>query len=165
MTVATHALSIPAAMLERGFWLYVWQVKAPEGEFLYVGRTGDNSSPYATPPYQRMGQHLGHQKTQNALRKHLEKKGISPERCTAFHLVAHGPLYPQAKDMEAHKAPRDVVAALEKELAEALMSAGYEVMNTVHCRKPLDAEMFCAVRAAFAAHFSKLRCRAGQETV
>lgn len=156
MAAGTHTLTLPAAMLERGFWLYVWRVVAPEGEYLYVGRTGDASSPYATPPYQRMGQHLGHQKTQNALRKYLERKGITPERCKAFHLIAHGPLYPQAKDMEKHKAPRDIVAALEKALAEALKAAGYEVMNTVHCRKPVDAEMFSDVRAAFAAHFPAL---------
>jgi hypothetical protein len=163
MAAATHALTIPAAMLERGFWLYVWRVVAPDGEFLYVGRTGDNSSPYATPPYQRMGQHLGHQKTQNALRKHLEERGIAPERCRTFHLIAHGPLFPQAKDMEAHKKPRDIVAALEKALADALEEAGYRVMNTVHCRKLLDAELFAGVRAAFSAHFPELRRHVGRE--
>jgi hypothetical protein len=163
MVANTHKLTIPAAMLARGFWLYVWRAETPKGEYLYVGRTGDNSSPYATPPYQRMGQHLGHQKTQNALRKHLEERGIAPERCLVFHLTAHGPLFPQAKDMEAHKKPRDIVAALEKALAYALREAGYEVMNTVHCRKPLNPDVFANVRAAFSAHFPKLRHLAGRE--
>lgn len=156
MKAGTHTLTLPAAMLERGFWHYVWRVEAPSGEYLYVGRTGDNSSPYATPPYQRMGQHLGHQKTQNALRNHLESKGIEPERCSAFHMIAHGPLYAEAQDMTAHMAPLDIVAALKKALADALKEAGYAVMNTVHCRKPLDVELFSSVRAAFAAHFPAL---------
>ncbi len=78
MPATTHALTLPAALLERGFWLYVWRVEAQEGERLYVGRTGDSSSPHATPPYIRMGQHLGYQPTQNALRKHLLKLGIQP---------------------------------------------------------------------------------------
>jgi hypothetical protein len=110
-----------------------------------------------------MGQHLGHQKTQYALRKHLEERGIEPERCHAFHLIAHGPLFPQAENMDAHRRPRDIVAALEKALADALKGAGYEVMNTVHCRKPLDVELFAGVRAAFSAHFPKLRRCAGRE--
>lgn len=160
MRAATHTLTLPAAMLERGFWLYVWRVEAPSGEFLYVGRTGDNSSPYATPPYQRMGQHLGHQKSQNALRKHLRSKGIEPEGCRSFHLIAHGPLYPQAQDMEAHKGPRDIVAAMEKALADELKAAGYEVLNTVNCRKPLDEALFVSVRSAFATHFPALQRRA-----
>ena len=58
MKASTHTLTLPAAMLERGFWLYVWKVETPAGEYLYVGRTGDNSTPYATPPYQRMGPFL-----------------------------------------------------------------------------------------------------------
>ncbi|SRR5258706_281391 len=157
MRAATHALTLPAAMLERGFWLYVWRVEAPDGEYLYVGRTGDNSSPRATPPYQRMGQHLGHQKNQNALRKHLASKGIEPESCTTFQLIAHGPLYPQAPDMATHKRPRDIVAAMEKALADELKAVGYDVLNTVNCRKPLDEALFANVRSAFETHFPALR--------
>ena len=97
MAAATYALTLPGSMLQRGFWLYVWRVETPKGEMLYVGRTGDNSSPFATAPYQRMGQHLGHVKTQNALRRHLAKNDIEPEDCTSFHLITHGPLYPEVE--------------------------------------------------------------------
>ena len=31
-------------ILERGFWLYVWKVTAPNKTVFYVGRTGDSSS-------------------------------------------------------------------------------------------------------------------------
>jgi len=144
-------------MLHRGFWLYVWRVEAPGGEYLYVGRTGDSSSPNATPPYQRMGQHLGHRPNQNALRTHLEKRGVQPEHCTKFHLIAHGPLFQEAEDMDAHRAPRDIVAAMERALAEELTDAGYEVMNRVNSNQPLDHALLATVRDAFAAHFPRLK--------
>lgn len=147
---------MPGAMLQRGFWLYVWRVDSPKGEYLYVGRTGDNSSPFATPPHQRMGQHLGHNKNQNALRKYLERNGVKPEECDSFDLIAHGPLYAQMADMAAHVGPRDIVAALEKALADELSRVGYSVLNIVKCRRPLDAGLFETVREAFALHFPRL---------
>ena len=36
MQPGTHLLTLPGAMLQRGFWLYVWRVETPKGEFLYV---------------------------------------------------------------------------------------------------------------------------------
>lgn len=157
---------MPGAMLQRGFWLYVWRVRTPNAaELLYAGRTGDNSSPYATAPYQRMGQHLGSQPNQNALRGHLEKRQLDPECCT-YELIAHGPLYeevcqtPQmdrATAMELHKKPRDIVGAMEKALAEELAEAGYEVLNEVRWKPPLDRVLWEPVRDAFADHFPLLR--------
>jgi hypothetical protein len=143
-------------MLARGLWLYVWRVQAPQGEYLYVGRTGDSSSRFATPPYQRMGQHLGHQRNSNALRQHLRKAGVVPEECLSYHLVCHGPLFDEAADMETHRPRRDCVAAMEKALADELAAAGYNVMNAVRCRKPLDAEWFDRVRTAFGGAFPRL---------
>jgi len=161
MAPTTQILTVPGPMLERGFWLYVWRVEAPGGEFLYVGRTGDSSSPFATPPYQRMGQHLGHLRNSNALRQHLLKRQVNPESCAAFHLIAHGPLYPEAADMDGHRGPRDIVAALEKALADALNQAGYQVMNTVNCRKRVDAKVWATVLAAFKEHFPRLAIAPG----
>jgi len=164
MPPATHVLTLPGPMLRRGFWLYVWRVETPEGELLYVGRTGDNSSPHATAPYTRMGQHLGSVATQNALRKHLEKRGVALEAC-AFHLVSHGPLYDEvakadgatrAALMAAHTPLRDIVGAMEKALADDLRAAGYTVLNTVHCKWPLDSVLWEPVRVAFAEHFPRL---------
>lgn len=157
MSANTHTLSMPGAMLQRGFWLYVWRVDTPDGERLYVGRTGDSSSPNAAPPYARMGQHLGHVKASNALRAHLVRAGVEPESCRAFDLIAHGPLYAEQDDMDSHRVPRDIVAALEKQLACTLASAGYKVLNTVHCRQPLDKEIWSMVKAAFIEHFPDIR--------
>jgi hypothetical protein len=168
MEPATHTLTLPGQMLRRGFWLYVWQVDTPSGQMLYVGRTGDNSSPHATAPYQRMGQHLGAVKSQNALRRQLEKRGIKPEACSAFHLVTHGPLYEEvakadgatrATLMAAHTPLRDIVGAMEKALADDLSAAGCSVLNTVSCNWPLDPVLWAPVRAAFAAHFPELEAR------
>ena len=156
MAAATHTLTLPGPMLERGFWLYVWKIDSPVGELLYVGRTGDNSSPHASPPFTRMGQHLSKNPNQNALRRHLESRGITPEECASFRLVAHGPLFPEAKDMEEHRGPRDVVAALEKALADTLRAVGYEVLNDVRSLMPLDETLFATVRSEFAVHFPKL---------
>jgi hypothetical protein len=168
---ATVSMTLPGAMVQRGFWLYVWRVEAPGGVLLYVGRTGDNSSPNAVAPYTRMGQHLGFQPTQNALRKHLQAKGVAPEDCAAFHLIAHGPILPEiAGDkstsearkvlMPSHKVPRNAVAAMEKALADDLAAAGYTVMNRVNCHAPLDTAAYATVRAGFAEHFPLLRERA-----
>jgi hypothetical protein len=112
-----------------------------------------------------MGQHLGRIKTQNALRKHLESKGIDPESCTSFQLVAYGPLHPEVRAegldrkalMALHQPFRDKVGALEKALADALREAGYQVLNTVNCNRPLDGPAWAEVSGAFAAFFPKLR--------
>lgn len=173
MTINTHKLSLPPSMLKRGFWLYAWRVVTPDDqELVYVGRTGDNSSPNASPAYIRMGQHLGSAATQNALRKHLVNRGIAPEACQSFDLVAHGPIYPEVEKpenfshedqllrkqlMEKHIPFRDIVGAMEKQLAEDLGKVGYTLLNTVKWRHKVDAELWKPIRAAFAEHFPLLK--------
>ena len=161
---ATHVVAFPGQMLRRGFWLYVWRISSPQGEMLYVGRTGDNSSPHATAPYTRMGQHLSAASTQNALRKHLERRGVEPHACQ-FELVSHGPLYPEvaravddtrASLMARHLPFRNRVGAMEKALAEELSAAGYVVLNTVKWPHPVDESAWAPVREAFAERFPGL---------
>jgi len=152
-------------MLRRGFWLYVWRVETPTGEMLYVGRTGDSSSPNASAPFTRMGQHLGTNKNQNALRRQLVAAGVEPEDCAEFDLIAHGPIFPEVEKpegadhsarFEAHKPRRDAVAAMEKALADALQDAGYRVLNTVKCKQLLNIDAFAPVLEAFAEEFPRL---------
>ena len=88
MPAETHTLTLPVALIKRGFWLYVWRIASPIGELLYVGRTGDSSSVNASAPFARMGQHLGTNERQNMVRKNLEKRGVSPEKCASFDLIA-----------------------------------------------------------------------------
>ena len=161
----THSMTLPGPMLRRGFWLYVWRVQTPIGEKLYVGRTGDNSSPHASAPYTRMSQHLGFAKNQNALRRQLEGRSIKPEDCDSFDLIAHGPIFREVSGhgeldrsdlMALHKPLRNVVGAMERELASALKVAGYDVLNTASWRHPHDEKLWSSIRSEFAAHFPKL---------
>ena len=156
MSGSTYDLAFNGALLNRGFWLYVWEITLPGGANLYyVGRTGDSSSTNAQSPFNRMGQHLGFNARSNVLRRHLRRKDIDPERC-AFRLVAHGPVLKEATTRAGHLKARDRVAALEKALATAMAVADYDVINTINCRIELDAETFVGVRAAFAVHFKNL---------
>jgi hypothetical protein len=106
----TYTLKLPGEMLRRGMWRYVWRVETPRGERLYVGRTGDNSSPYATAPYTRMGQHLGFSKAANSLRRLLTENGITPEECAHYELIAHGP-YAEAG---SNSPPHEDASGIEK---------------------------------------------------
>lgn len=160
-------------MLRRGFWLYVWRVaRLGKDDLLYVGRTGDNSSPYASPPYIRMGQHLGSVQSQNALRTHLARRKVLLQGCEQFDLIAHGPIYPEvskpagfkhgdkvatAKLMLLHQPIRDIVGAMEKQLAVELSTAGYDVMNVVKTRHKVQPADWLPVREAFAKDFPKLQ--------
>jgi hypothetical protein len=165
-TVSLHRLTLPGPMLRRGFWLYVWRVRTPRGERLYVGRTGDSSSPHATAPYTRMGQHLGFSKAANSLRRLLTEARVEPEACEQFDLISYGPIFPEigmTKDqvrherMLLHTPVRDQMAALEKKLRDALVLAGYSVLNTVHSKKSCDDHLWTKVRLAFSEHFPELK--------
>jgi hypothetical protein len=156
MTAELHTVVLPGAMLAHGFWLYVWKAETARGPLLYVGRTGDGSSPFATPPYQRMGQHLSNQEKQNALRRHLKLREIEAEHCKSFQMTCFGPLFEQQANMDAHRGPRDIVAALEKKLADMLRAAGYDVLNTVSCRIPVNDELWTKVKNAFASGYPRL---------
>lgn len=164
-TASLHRVTLPGPMLQRGFWLYVWRVQTPVGERLYVGRTGDSSSPHATAPYTRMGQHLGFSKAQNSLRRLLTEAGVEPENCGQFDLISYGPIFPEIgmtkeqlrhEQMLLHTPVRDQMAGLEKKLRDALVAAGYKVLNVVHSKKQYDTAHWNAVQKAFAKHFPEL---------
>lgn len=118
-------------LLNRGFWIYVWQIKGPLSHHVYVGRTGDSSSPHASSPFKRIGQHLDPSPNAkgNALGKQLRRAGVRYEECT-FEMVAIGPLYPEQADFEAHKPIRDQMAALERAIADELRQRGYVILGT-----------------------------------
>ena len=124
---------------------------------LYVGMTGDGSSPNAQSPFRRLGQHLGTNKHANALARHLKKRKIEAAECRALELVAYGPIMPEADGMEQHRPLRAKVAALEKALSDALALAGYEVLNAVQCRTSPDEQLWNEMLTAFSERFPGLR--------
>lgn len=152
---ATEQLAFSGRLLKRGFWLYVWEISTLDSILYYVGRTGDSSSPYAQSPFNRMSQHLGFNERNNVLRKRLNAQGVDPEQCN-FRLIAHGPILSQAATFEEHSTARDMTAALEKALALVLADAGYNVINEVRCRIPLDESLFSKIRSVFSVEFPKL---------
>jgi hypothetical protein len=159
MKPGLQTLSFDGAILQRGFWLYVWEITpAGEAPLYYVGRTGDSSSTHAQSPFNRMGQHLGFKEASNALRRQLLAQGVIPEACH-FKLVAVGPLDAESTEetRAEHDERRDRVAAMEKALAELMRESGYKVINRVQSKKALDLQMFAGVRRAFAGAFSKIR--------
>lgn len=155
----THELAFSGGLLKRGFWLYVWEITKPDTTKLYyVGRTGDSSSRNAQSPFNRMGQHLGFNKHGNPLRRYLEHKHIEPESCS-FRLIAYGPVFEEAGSIEEHRLRRDKIGAIEKELADTMASAGYDVLNAVNCRIKVDKEILAYVLNAFSRQFPKLSNR------
>ncbi len=156
MKASTYTVHLDGSVLRRGFWLYVWEVTTPDGEKLvYVGRTGDSSSPNAQSPFNRMGQHLGFAENSSMLRRHLAARGVDPRDCE-LRMVSHGPVLDEAGNMEDHKILRDEMAAMERELADDLAAAGYDVLNKVRSRMVLNEKVYAEARAAFAAEFRGL---------
>lgn len=125
-----YRLSFDGALLRRGFWIYVYRVTDDKGTFLYVGRTGDNASPFAASPFLRLGRHLdlGKKATANTLTKRLVEQGLHPDLCQ-FELIALGPIFPEQKTMPRHKPYRDAAAHLESALATALKQRGHCVLG------------------------------------
>jgi len=169
----TFTLDLPGGMTQRGFWLYVWKVETEVGAVHYVGRTGDNSSPYAASVYRRMGQHLGDAENTNALLRHLEREfsGRKIWDFESFRLISHGPVFPQVEQhpefkhgvaphyqdaFERHKPFRDRMASLEAHLAASLDNAGYSVLNKFAKYDAPSAEDWAPVHRAFAEHFRAL---------
>ena len=142
----THQLSFGGAILERGFWLYVWRVTCKTHLFLYVGRTGDSSSRFAASPFGRIGQHLDvrPKASANMLLRHIRSRNLEPTQCS-YKLIAVGPIFPEQRTIEEHRKHRDIVAPLEAALAQHLISKGHDVCGRHSSRHPLDRRLFAQV--------------------
>lgn len=135
VTIDLYEVQFDGGILQRGFWLYVWEITPPKGDVLYyVGRTVDSSSTNAQSPFNRMGQHLGFAKNSNMLRKHLIENGAEPERCT-FRLVAVGPIEEESNSDSRHEHDdrRDVLAAMTSK-GLAWLDARLEEAFTKHVK-------------------------------
>jgi hypothetical protein len=129
--LTSYSMSFDGELLQRGFWLYVWEIRTGTERHLYVGRTGDSSSPNAASPFQRIGQHLDSRENAkgNSLARQMKTVAVAPSSC-AFEMIALGPLFPEQKTFDAHKPVRDRVGALEAALAQRLLERGYSVIGS-----------------------------------
>jgi hypothetical protein len=145
----TYSMSFDGAVLRRGFWLYVWRIVGKGRTVLYVGRTGDSSSPHAASPFLRIGAHLDFRAKAkgNALAKRLRSAGLVAEECT-FEMTAVGPLFQEQPSMAQHKPIRDKVAALEARLADHLKERGYNVLGDHGIRQDCVPDLWKRVKRA-----------------
>jgi hypothetical protein len=153
-----HEFSLPPALLQRGFWIYIWKITRRDGSpIFYVGMTGDTGSSRAQSPINRLSAHLGFNPRNNALRRGVERMGIKFETCHSMKFAAYGPISEVPEDNEeTYRAERRKVAALEKALWLALKKDGRDMVNDCpHCRDECDAKQLAAARSAFASFMEK----------
>ena len=156
--MASYDITFDGSVLERGFWLYLIQVKTSEGDHFYVGLTGDSSSCNASSPFARIGQHLDFRPNArgNSLARNLSSAGVTPSK-SQFRMVAVGPLYPEQAQFSAHKPPRDALAALERDLAAELKARGHSVLGSHSSRKAPQPELLAQVLAELESRIPELR--------
>lgn len=155
-----QSFEISGKLIRNGFWLYVLEFifadeRGNDDSFLYVGRTGDNSTSNARPPINRFSIHMSSNKN-SKLNEVIAKYNRSREDCSKVKLHSVGPIYPESSgEFEVHKIPRNKTSAMEKQLSVDLKNAGYNVLNIVHSKQKLPPE-WTGVRAAFLKNFPKL---------
>jgi hypothetical protein len=112
--VQVHRINFSGAILERGFWLYVWRIKCKNREFYYVGRTNDSSSQFATSPFSRLSRHLdiSENASANMILRHVKQRDFNPISCS-FEMIAVGPIFPEQSSLAQHRKIRDIIAPLE----------------------------------------------------
>jgi len=131
------------AILKRGFWLYLVEIVTSRGRHLvYVGRTGDTSSPYAASLFTRMTGHLNDRKSAkaNSLLKRIVEQELACQDCS-YRFVGIGPVFEQQATMEAHKPLRDQMAGLERAVADHLREKGYALLGDHPKARMVEAEL------------------------
>jgi hypothetical protein len=151
----SFGMSFDGHLLKRGFWLYIWEIKGPLCHYVYVGRTGDSSSPHASSPFKRVGQHLDPSPSAkgNALGKQLRRAGVNLVECS-FQMVAIGPIFPEQTTFEAHVPIRNQMAALERATADDLRQRGYVVLGTHPSAGLPDQSVLNQIRAILSPRFA-----------
>ena len=145
-----HHINFTGAILERGFWLYVWRIQSGVQVFFYVGRTGDSSSRFAASPFSRLSQHLDvrHKAKANMLLRHIREMGLDPLACK-FDLIALGPLFPEQSTLEFHRKFRDRIAPLEAALSTHLRSKDLTVVGKHSSNTSADPRLLAKVKSLF----------------
>jgi hypothetical protein len=148
MPIKSYQMSFQGEVLDRGFWLYVWEIVSGKNRYFYVGRTGDSSSAHAASPFNRIGQHLDFRENAkgNSLAKRLKEVGVNP-RTSNFRMLALGPFFPEQVTFDKHKPFRDQMATYEYELANYLKIHGCNVLGSHHIGSTVNNEILGDVKA------------------
>ena len=146
MNLKVQTMTFDGAVLNRGYWLYLWRITSGANLFIYVGRTGDSSSNNAGSPFTRIGNHLDSRPTAkgNSLWKQLTKEKVNPQKCN-FEMTAIGPIFPEEKETTKHRERRDQMAALEREISNYLKTSGFKVLGVHHSNKRNDQNLIDSV--------------------
>ena len=151
-----YHIAFDGSLLQRGFWLYVWSVQTPDDErLIYVGRTGDTSSPNAQSPFRRIGQHVdpNPKSRNNALTRHLRERGVAPKHCR-FAFTALGPIFGEAETMKYHIPLRDRMGALERCVADWFTNKGFSVLGSHPKRRQVDADIWRRIESELRERFA-----------
>lgn len=159
-TPGTYHLNFDGRILLRGFWLYIWRVTSLDDTVLYVGRTGDSSSPYASSPFVRIGRHLDSRENakSNTLRRRLIEKDFVPEECQ-FEFTAFGPIFPEQNNSADHRILRDQTGALEAMLANELRARGYNVIGVHHTKHKPTVDSAAQLQQFIEEQFPRLKSK------
>ena len=147
MKLEVSRATFDGAILKRGFWLYLVEIVTTSGQHaVYVGRTGDTSSPYAASLFTRMTGHLNDRKSAkaNSLLKRMVEQELACQDCS-YRFVGIGPVFEQQTTMEAHKPLRDQMAGLERAVADHLRQRGYTVLGGHPRPRMIEAELLATV--------------------
>lgn len=157
MPIKSYQMSFQGEVLQRGFWLYVWEIISGSKRYIYVGRTGDSSSAHAASPFNRIGQHLDFRDNAkgNSLAKRLKEVDVNP-RTSNFRMLALGPFFPEQATFDEHRPYRDQMATFEFELANYLKTEGYNVLGSHHIGAAVDNEDLDDVKSQVLAFISTL---------
>lgn len=160
-----YEVQFSGSILRRGFWIYVWVIETSDSSRLvYVGRTGDTSSPNAQSPFRRIGQHVdpNPKSKSNALARNLLKRGIDLERCEYLY-TALGPIYDECSDMSSHVPFRDKVAALERRTADWFKAEQFEVLGSHPRQGDVDDRAWKSIEEALKDRFQPKAAEQGAQ--
>lgn len=146
-------MKFDGSLLRKGFWIYVWEIRSAVGVHLYVGRTGDSSSPHAQSPFNRISHHLNIKENAKANSLYRQLKDKADCLNCSFEMVAIGPVFNEQDDWDRHKVVRDKMAALEGAIANELKNRGYSVLGNHPPAKNVDETLCDRVWEAIGSKF------------
>jgi len=159
MITKSFQMAFDGQILKRGFWLYILEIRHKNQKYLYIGRTGDSSSPNASSPFNRIGQHLDTRPNAkgNSLSRRLQESNINPQN-SRFRMLSIGPLFPEQETFEDHKPLRDKMATIEHEIAQYLRENNFNVLGIHHKADEVDKKTINKIKKLVTTFLKEDKC-------